>query len=104
MPMSWQLLTQVAVFSVAVGVVSLTLTQAAIFEWLRDWVEDRSEFLGELFNCPYCMAHWIALAVMLIYQPMLIGTGPAWANWTVSWFTLVGLGSLVSGLIMRVFK
>ena len=81
--MTDHLFTQVAVLSLAIGVVSLTLTQAAIFEWLRDWIEDRSEFLGELFNCPYCMAHWVALGAMIIYQPMLIGTGPVWVNWVV---------------------
>lgn len=97
-------LVQVAVLSLAIGVVSLTLTQAMLFEWLRGWIEDRSEFLGELFNCPYCMAHWIALGAMFIYQPMLIGTGPLWANWAVSWFAMVALGSVVSGLILRLFK
>jgi hypothetical protein len=96
-------LHETAVMAVAIGVVSLTITQATIFEWLREWIADRSEFLGELFECPYCMSHWIALLVMLIYRPQLLSTGHLWPDLVVSWFALVGLGSLVSGILLRVF-
>jgi len=102
-------LYQIGVLAVAVGTMSLTLTKGEIFDWLRVWLEDRDDkagwrWLSGLFGCPYCMAHWMALGAMFLYQPLILDTGNRWPDLAVSWLVLVALSSIVSGLILRVFK
>lgn len=94
---------QIVVMALAVGTVSMTITKANIFEWLRNWIETKNDFLADLFSCPYCMSHWIALGLMFLYRPLILDTGNQWPDLFVSWFALVGLGSLVSGAILRIF-
>lgn len=102
-------LYEISVLAVAVGTMSLTLTKGEIFEWLREWLEARDHkavwrWFSGLFGCPYCMAHWVALGAMFLYRPLLLDTGNRWPDLAVSWFVLVALSSVVSGLILRVFK
>ena len=103
-------LRQIVVMALAVGTVSMTITKANIFAWLRDWMDRLAdhhsfmEWFADLFQCPYCMSHWIALGLMLIYQPLLLDTGNKWPDLVVSWFALVALGALSAGAIYRIFK
>ena len=104
----------IAVLALAIGAVSLTITKANIFEWLRAWLDRRARnprgwfrrpfgWLNELFDCPYCMAHWIVLVVMVVYKPLLIATGREWPDLVVTYFALVAVSSLAGGAIFRVF-
>lgn len=82
--------------------ISYTLTKGSIFGPLRVWVIERSLWLGKLMSCPYCMSHWIALGAMVIFHPKMIG-GPAWIDYTATWFTLTGLSAVVAGIIFKLF-
>lgn len=104
----------IAVLALAIGAVSLTLTTADIFAWLRNWIEKRSYsrtwlvkvpfgFLHGVFECPYCMSHWIVLAAMFVLEPVLFSTGHHWPDLVVSGFALVALSSVVAGGILRIF-
>jgi len=99
---------EIAVLALVVGTISLTITKAAIFEIPREWLATKAEknlFLGwlsDLFECPYCMAHWVAFGVMLIWAPMLMVTGNRPVDLIASYFALVALGSLVAGAIFRI--
>jgi hypothetical protein len=105
---------ELGVLALAIGAVSLTITKANVFEWLRAWIDRRARkprgflrrpfgWLNELFDCPYCMAHWIALAAMFVYKPLLISTGREWPDLIVSYFALVALSSLCAGAVFRIF-
>lgn len=96
-------LIQVAVMALAIGTISLTITKSGLFGWFRNWIESQSDFLGDLFSCPFCMAHWVALGAMLVYKPLLFSTGNQWSDFAVSWFALVALGSFVAGALFRIF-
>jgi len=96
-------ISQVVVMALAIGTVSMTITKASFFEWFRNWLEDHTDFLADLFSCPYCMSHWVALGVMFLYQPLILDTGNKWPDLMMSWFALVALGSLVAGAISRIF-
>ena len=96
-------MNEIFVLALAVGAISLTLTKAGIFAGFRDLISSLSGWLGSLFECPYCMAHWIALGTMFLYKPMLIASGRSWVDLTVSYFALVALSSLVAGAIYRLF-
>jgi hypothetical protein len=52
-----------------VGVISITITKGSIFGWLRDRV---GGWMGELLSCPYCMAHWVGLVVVISGEPGIV--------------------------------
>jgi hypothetical protein len=51
--------------------ISFTVTETKIFKSLREWLNKKSAFLGELFTCGYCFGHWVAFALVAIYKPKL---------------------------------
>jgi len=34
-------------------------------------MKSKSAFLGELFSCGYCFAHWVSFGLVAIYRPKL---------------------------------
>ena len=46
--------------------ITLTISRAKIFSFLRLLFKKYAPFLYELVNCPYCLAHWVALFVATI--------------------------------------
>lgn len=55
--MDTKLLWLVTIF--AVSSISYTITRAGVFEPIREWAKGKNKKLGDLFECPYCMAHWV---------------------------------------------
>jgi rhodanese-related sulfurtransferase len=54
----------------ALQIALLTLLAAGLTRWLRqgestrsmrEWIEDRSQFLAKLVNCPHCLSFWLAV-------------------------------------------
>lgn len=37
---------------------SIIITSSSIFEPVRNFIDSKSSFLGELFSCPMCMGFW----------------------------------------------
>jgi len=51
--------------------ISFTVTETKVFMPLHEWVKRKNSFLGGLLSCGYCFGHWIAFALVAIYQPRL---------------------------------
>ena len=51
--------------------ISFLVTETKIFKPLREWTKSKNSFLGEFLSCGYCFAHWVAFALVAIYQPKL---------------------------------
>lgn len=90
-------------FALATASVALTITKATIFEPIRNWIIDRSDFFGELFSCPYCMSHWVSLGVIAYYQPRLVTSQYLIVDLTVSTFALITVASLLAASVFRLF-
>lgn len=58
--------------------ISFTIAETKLLKPLRDWVNSKNHFLGELVTCGYCVGHWVAFALVAIFQPKLFD----------SWFLL----------------
>lgn len=91
--------------TLAVTAVSYTITRASIFENFRQFVEDRSEKLGELFRCPYCLSHWVTFgAAIALGGTPAVDTG----NWVVGLgitvFAVICLVSLLHALMLRAYR
>lgn len=51
------------VASLVTATMTLTVSRARVFSFLRKFLNKYLPFLGELVSCPYCLAHWTALFV-----------------------------------------
>jgi hypothetical protein len=45
---------------------STILVYGSIFETSREWMENRSKFLGKLFNCMLCTSTWVGFFLSLV--------------------------------------
>lgn len=94
------------VLSVTVWTVSTTIARARVFRPLRRWVKAHSDFFGEGVSCQYCISHWVAFALTLVYRPELLPAAhwPAFAapwllpviDYFASAFALIGLSALIA--------
>lgn len=82
--------------SVACGVMSLTLTYTPLTAPIRHKMIGWPLMLGELANCPYCMAHWIALGLAVWIGGNLV---------TILFHAAIitGGGALFVGILLRLF-
>ncbi len=62
---------QVFLLSVVTASVAFSIAETKPFSSAREWLKRRSEFLGELMACGYCLGHWVALGLVAIYRPKL---------------------------------
>lgn len=62
---------QVILLSFVTASVAFTLSEAAIFAELREWLKGRNLWLGKLFGCGYCLGHWVAFGLVAVYRPRL---------------------------------
>lgn len=89
-------LTDLALLSVAAGVVSLTLTHTPLTRPIRYKMIGWPFMLGELANCPYCMAHWIALGLSVWIGGNLVTI-------LLNAAVITGGAALFCGILLRLF-
>ena len=106
-------LLSLVMLAVAGAAISITVTRAKIFEWLRDAirgpieVEDNMEidatgvrgFFHDLVSCPYCFCHWTSLLTVAVFQPQWVHH-PWWGvGFVADVFVLVGATAIMNGLV-----
>lgn len=91
------------VIAIAASSISYTITQTELFGPLRNWTQKLGHMIGYLFTCFYCMSHWVVLAAIAIYQPVLIDSGHLLIDLIVSTFFTITLTAFFCGLIYKVF-
>ncbi len=93
-------LYQVAVLALATAAISVTISKARLFASAREWIAKRNTWLGELMSCSYCTSHWVAIALVAIYRPVLVSQ---WiiVDLFVSVFAVVAIAAIVSGMIIK---
>lgn len=82
--------------SLVVSTTSVTIAKAGLFREFRRTVARYSTWLGELVHCPYCLSHWIAVALVFLYQPHLTHGNIPVVDDMVSLFVLVAMATLWS--------
>jgi hypothetical protein len=58
------LIFQIVGLSFVVMGIAHTIARERLFAPLREWLRRRSSWLGYLICCPYCLSHWVALALV----------------------------------------
>jgi hypothetical protein len=93
-------LYQVAVLALATAAISVTVSKARVFASARAWIAARNTWLGELVSCSYCTSHWVAIALVAIYRPVLVSQW-IFVDLLVSVFGMVAIAAIVSGVIIK---
>lgn len=67
-------------FSMVVASVSFFLTHSELTfsfrQWLRQYLflrQIKKPFFADLFDCPYCLGHWLVAALLLTFPIRLFG-------------------------------
>lgn len=95
------MLPDVLILGLAVGAAATTLTQSRIFRWLQTGAQRLHPWLGDLFNCAYCMGHWLA---MLAIASWYDARNAPFYEMAVLWLAVTGVAALTSGLIGKLFS
>ncbi|OTG85739.1 DUF1360 domain-containing protein [Acinetobacter sp. ANC 4558] len=91
------------ILAVASASISMTLTQTELFAPLRNWAKSTGHMIGHLFQCFYCMSHWVVILGILIYQSILIHSGYIWVDLIISVFFTITLTTFICGIMFKVF-
>ena len=79
--------------ALAVASLSITLTLSKACKPIRDIGKEFGPWVGKLFNCPYCMSHWLAAGVVTYRKPFD-------ADFILIVFATITLSSVASGGIV----
>lgn len=79
------------------------MSQTEVFVEWRAWTKKLHPKLGYLFQCFYCIKHWIVFLGIAIYRPVLISSDYIVIDLIVSAFFAVTLSCCVSGILFQVF-
>lgn len=88
--------------SMCIATISLTITKSVAFSPVRRMVYQQSEWLGALFNCPYCLTHWIAIlfvTLLYVYSPFHMVTNKVFLDIMIMIFATTSLATLISGVM-----
>jgi hypothetical protein len=91
------------VLAIASASVSITITQTELFAPLRAWANKAGHMIGHLFHCFYCISHWVVIAGIAVYRPVIISSGVSIIDLTVSTFFTIALSAFFCGVIFKVF-
>jgi hypothetical protein len=63
---------EIIYLSMIAASISFTVTETQILKPARNWIKQQNAFLGKLFHCGYCLGHWTAAALVLVYWPRIM--------------------------------
>ena len=92
------------VLALATSAISVTVTRSGVFLGLRNFVADRSKWLGDLMHCPYCMSHWVSLVLMWWYGLRILPETNWLVDLLVSALAVVAIASFFTLLVMLSYK
>lgn len=101
------LLTDLLILGLATSTISVTVGQSKLFRPVRQLVNMRmGRFFGDLIECPYCLGHWVAVPVVAMRPLLWIGeSSPSLSagKFVLLWLATVGISSLVSGIVNKLY-
>jgi hypothetical protein len=93
--------------SMTVSVISLTVTKAVVFRWLRNLIKSTGfNFLYELFTCPFCFSYYVTAFVFLLLGSPVFNLFPtlSWVGVGITYFTVIGIAAIFTGVIFYLFS
>lgn len=95
--------------SLCTASISYTITWAGIFEGLRKQISKLGNWFEDLIHCPYCLGHYIALAIMLVTynncsQYFIPVSKSIVLNFIISWFSIMCVTSILHCVMLIAYK
>jgi FlaA1/EpsC-like NDP-sugar epimerase len=94
----------IAFLALAVSVISLTITKSKVFSGIREKIVQKSERVGSVVICPYCLSHWISFLLVAVYRPMTVSSGMLIIDLVVSALVIVALATVASWVVYKSYK
>lgn len=102
--MNYTALAQLVFLAFGVSMVSVTITKTKIFEPFRDWLNYRTDWLYELFSCPYCLSVWVSMGTVAIFRPFVLSDFHVSLNYPASVFAMVSVAAIVTGIKVKLLQ
>ena len=78
-----------------VASISFFVSHSQLLEKLRNRIWKKSNFFSDLVDCCYCLGHWVALVVLLVFPVRLFGI--FWpADYLLTWLVISWIAGLQS--------
>ena len=90
------------VIALAASSISISITQGELFAPLRQRALQYGHMIGHLFQCFFCISHWVVFMGIVFYHPTLTHSGFILVDWVMAGFFSLTLSTLVSGLLFKV--
>lgn len=105
------MLETLILLGLASATVSVTVAQSRLFKEPRALVARWWAWGGELISCPYCLGHWVAALLTILWWPLLGALDRESPAYVVGflvvlitkWLAITAVSALVSGLIGRLY-
>ena len=92
------------ILGAATGNIALFLAKSPLLNSFHDWLDKDFPLIGKLYDCPWCLSHYLAAFFMFVYHPVLLDSGPYWLDWFASWMVMVLVAVVVARLIYSSLK
>lgn len=96
------LLSSLLILGLASATVSVTVGSSKLFKPWREALANKSQLLGELVSCPYCLGHYSS--AFLVGAALRPDSALDWFITGQCWLAVTAISALVSGTIVRLFN
>jgi hypothetical protein len=79
--------------------ISFAVADSYLFKPIREYI--KNPWFNKLFSCGYCIGHWIALILVLIYEPIIFHSGCLILDYIFTTFALAWI-SAIQWIIMNI--
>ncbi|MEP6654665.1 MAG: DUF1360 domain-containing protein, partial [Myxococcales bacterium] len=95
-------LAQLLLVALVVMGLSHTIARERIGEPLRRWLGGKETWLGYLVSCPYCLSHWLAMALVPVTGTYAVQVVVQWGvlSAILRWF----LSSVLVAVLAAFFR
>ena len=88
-------LIRAILLSMVVASISFFITHTQLLEKQRKFLWQKSDFVAGLLDCCYCLGHWVAIVVLVIFPVRLFGI--VWpADYILTWLVISWMAGLQS--------
>ena len=103
----WQskMILKAILLSMVVASISFFISHSELFSTIRAWIEKKSQFFGNLIDCCYCLGHWVAFIIVLLFDVKIFDTG--WGQGGIdivlTWLAISWMAGLQSLVVSRLW-
>ncbi len=95
-------LIKALLLSCVVASISFFVSHTQLLAKPRKWLWHHALFFGMLVDCCYCLGHWVAAALLLVY-PVRLFDAHGLVGYALTWLVVAWLAGLQSMVATRLW-